>query len=178
MDNKVFTMVGGISRDSINQKLFAEVKGDSRFNFDFFDISVLPFFNQDIENNPPAPVADMQARIKAADGVLVITPEYNRSIPAVLKNALDWGSRPPGKNVWAGKPGAIMGASMGALGTFGAQQHLRNIMSFLNIHVMSQPEFYFNFKANIDEKGNIIDSGKSFIKTFLDAMDIWMKKFV
>lgn len=175
---KVFTIVGGISSNSINRKLFEQIKGDARFSFDFFDISSLPFFSQDMEANPPAVVQDMRARIKAADAVLVITPEYNRSIPGVLKNALDWGSRPPGQGAWQGKPGAIMGASIGAIGTFGAQQHLRNVMSFLNIHVMSQPEFYLNFPASVDDKGSLTENSKGFVKSYLDAMEAWIKKFI
>lgn len=177
MGIKLFTMIGGISRQSINHKLFEQIKGNSKFQFDQFDIASLPFFSQDLETELPAEVVDFKNRIKAADGILVITPEYNRSIPGVLKNALDWGSRPWGNNTWNNKPGAIMGASGGAIGTFGAQQHLRNVMSFLNIHVMSQPEFYLNFAANSDDKGKLNAATMEFISAFLDSLEDWVKLF-
>jgi chromate reductase len=126
----------------------------------------------------PAEVVDFKKRILAADGVFVITPEYNRSIPGVLKNALDWGSRPWGENSWSNKPAAIMGASTGAISTFGAQQHLRNVMSFLNMHVMSQPEYYLNFTANVNSDGVLSKSSLEFAANFMKAVEKWVEIFV
>ena len=173
----MFTMVGGISSQSINRKLFEQIKDYAKLDFDLFEIAALPFFSQDIEDNPPAAVMDFKKRAAAADGVLIITPEYNRSMPGVLKNALDWGSRPPGQNIWNNKPAAIMGASGGAIGTFGAQQHLRNVVSFLNMHAMSQPEFYFNFAGSSDQSGKINAASMEFIHKFLDAAADWVASF-
>jgi chromate reductase len=150
----------------------------SPLEFDLFEIAALPFFSQDLEIELPAEVVDFKKRIIAADGVLVITPEYNRSIPGVLKNALDWGSRPWGENSWNNKPAAIMGASIGAVATFGAQQHLRHVMSFLNMHVMSQPEYYLNFTANANSDGILNKSAMEFVAAFLKAAEKWVKIFV
>ena len=177
MKIKMFVIIGGISRQSINHKLFEQFKENDQLNFDLFDIAQLPYYSQDLENELPAVVADFKARLQKADGVLVITPEYNRSMPGVLKNALDWGSRPWGHNGWNNKPGAIMGASIGNIGTFGAQQHLRNVLSFLNVHLMSQPEFYLNFPASSDDKGMLTAGGREFVDTFLRSLADWVKLF-
>ncbi|MDR3330994.1 MAG: NAD(P)H-dependent oxidoreductase, partial [Synergistaceae bacterium] len=139
---RIFTLVGGISRDSLNQKLFEFFKeAAGGMDLDQFDIKSLPFFSQDIENDPPERVRDLKSRIKSCDGVLIVTPEYNRSFPGVLKNALDWGSRPHGQGVWGGKPVGLIGTSPGAMGTFGAQSQMRQILSFLDMRIMCQPEF-------------------------------------
>jgi chromate reductase len=173
----LIVLIGGISRQSINRKLFAQLKTVSAMEFDLFEIAALPFFSQDLEVELPAEVVDFKKRIKAAEGVLVITPEYNRSIPGVLKNALDWGSRPWGENSWSDKPAAIMGASTGAVATFGAQQHLRNVMSFLNMHVMSQPEYYLNFTANVNSDGILNPGAMGIAANFMKAADKWFKIF-
>lgn len=174
----VLALVGGISSASINKSLYHEMVRHNRNNlvFELFDIASLPFFTQDNEYDAPRAVTVLKKKVVAADGILLITPEYNRSIPGVLKNALDWGSRPYGQNCWDDKPAAIMGASIGAIGTFGAQQHLRNICSFLNMHVMSQPEFYFNASAGMNESGLTDDSVK-FLLRFLDAFETWIGRF-
>jgi chromate reductase len=174
---KLIVLIGGISRQSINRKLFAQLKTVSALEFDLFEIAALPFFSQDLEVELPAEVLDFKKRILAADGVLLITPEYNRSFPGVLKNALDWGSRPWGENSWSNKPAAIMGASIGAVATFGAQQHLRNVMSFLNMHVMSQPEYYLNFTANVNSDGVLSKSALDFAANFMKAVENWVKLF-
>ncbi len=144
-------LIGGISKNSLNKRFFAAVEGlgEKSLEFTVFDIARLPFYSQDIENEPPASVAELRELASASDAVLIVTPEYNRSIPGVLKNALDWGSRPPGQSVWARKPTAIMGATTGGVGTFGAQQHLRNVCSWLDMPVMNQPAVYFNASTGI-----------------------------
>jgi chromate reductase len=123
-------------------------------------IDDLPLFSQDLEPSPPASVTRLKGEIEAADGVLIVTPEYNRSIPGVLKNAIDWASRPYGKNSFNGKPTAAIGTSMGAVGTAAAQQHLRSILAYLNVFLMGQPEGYIVFKQDlIDTNGTITNEG-------------------
>jgi chromate reductase len=174
---KIFVLVGGICEDSLNRKLFGFFKeaASDTMEFDQFEIKTLPFFSQDLENNPPQAAADFKERIKASDGVLVITPEYNRSFPGVLKNALDWGSRPQGRNLWAGKPAGIIGTSPGAIGTFGAQGQLRQVMSFLDLRTMNQPEFYFSFPKEL-ENGKLPASAYDFLKKYVEEFRKWVER--
>lgn len=171
----VIALVGGISKTSINKRLFGEIVRLNTQNivFETFDISTLPFYSQDIENNYPSKVVELKNRIKKADAILFITPEYNRTIPAVLKNVIELGSRPYGDNSFDNKPAAIMGASSGSIGTFGAQQHLRNCCSFLNIHMMSHPEFYFNASVSMNENG-VTDKSVDFLRGFLKSFEEWI----
>lgn len=180
MEKQVLTLVGGISLSSLNQNLFQAIlklqpKG---FAFESVDLSQLPFFNQDLEKMPPPTVLTLKAKIKSADGILFITPEYNRSIPGVLKNAIDWASRPPGESVWSNKKAAILGATPGAIGTFGAQNHLRQILRAVNVHTMDQPDFYFG-KANesLNENHQITnDKTKELLLQFFLKFDDWLNK--
>ncbi len=174
----VLTLVGGISSASINKRLYHELvrHNNSGLTFQTFDIATLPFFTQDNEYDPAPQVKALRDMAKAADAVLLITPEYNRSMPGVLKNAIDWCSRPYGENCWNDKPAAIMGASIGPIGTFGAQQHLRNVCSFLNMHLMSQPEFYFNATTGMGEEGLTEDSVK-YLQRFLASFEEWIGRF-
>ena len=174
---KIFAVVGSIAKDSINKKLFGFVKNvaGTSISFDYFDIAALPLFSVDIENSPTPAMSDFKKRIAQADGVFFVTPEYNRSIPGVLKNALDCASRPWGQNSWDGKPAGIMGASTGAIGTFGAQAHLRNVLSFLNMPVMPQPEFYFTYPQNVDEQGNMTEKAKGYIERYLENYGKWIR---
>lgn len=168
---KVLTLVGGISRNSLNKKLFRGIQDRNLEGFEFlnYDISKLPYFSQDIEMDPPDTVVEFKDLIRASDAVLFITPEYNRSFPGVLKNAIDWGSRPYGSNLWDGKIGAVMGASSGNIGTFGAQHHLRQVLSYLNISMLNQPEFYFNGSKAFDEDGVLVnEQTKEIIQGFFD----------
>lgn len=156
---KTLTLVGGISRDSLNKKLYKAILELSLkdFQFESFEIARLPFFSQDLEMDPPDSVTLFKERIREADALLIITPEYNRSFPGVLKNAIDWGSRPYGHNLWDKKPVAILGASPGNIGTFGAQHHLRQVLAYLNMYVLGQPEFYFNATDAFDVNGKLIN---------------------
>ena len=171
-------MIGGISEGSLNKRFFAAVEklGGTSLSFTVFDIASLPYFSQDTEADPPQSVAALRNLARESDAMLIVTPEYNRSIPGVLKNALDWGSRPPAENVWAHKPTAVMGASGGAIGTFGAQQHLRNICSFLDMRVMNQPTVYFNASTGM-EGGELTESSAGFMRKFLSAFEEWVKIF-
>ncbi len=184
----VMVLIGGISTNSLNKRFFAALEKlpeANGFDFTVFDIASLPFYSQDVENTPPESVLALSELAAASDGVLIVTPEYNRSIPGVLKNALDWGSRPPGANIWAHKPTAIIGASTGAIGTFGAQQHLRNICSWLDMPVMNQPTVYFNASTGMmDAAGRttadgdrLYESSAGFLGSFLDAFARWIKTF-
>ncbi len=194
---KIMVLIGGVSAGSLNRRFFEAVaaldateaagtKGAGGvFDFEVFDIASLPFYSQDIEATPPAGVVAMRKMAAASDGVLIVTPEYNRSIPGVLKNALDWGSRPPGQNIWAGKPTAIMGAAPGGVGTFGAQQHLRNICSWLDMPVMNQPAVYFNATTGLASAAGITgadgdrltESSAGFMRKFLAAFEAWIARF-
>jgi chromate reductase, NAD(P)H dehydrogenase (quinone) len=142
------------------------------------EIGQLPLYNQDDDATPPAAWTAFRASVKAADAVLFVTPEYNRSVPAPLKNAIDVGSRPYGQSVWSGKPGAVMTISPGALGGFGANHHLRQSMVFLNVAMMQQPEAYVGGIAGVfDDAGAIVnESTKGFFKTFMEAYAVWVEK--
>ena len=139
-------------------------------------IGGLPLYNQDLDDNPPVAWAEFRLRIRKFDGILFVTPEYNRSVPGVLKNAIDVGSRPYGKSVWDGKPGAVMSVSPGAIGGFGANHHLRQSMVFLNVPVMQQPEAYIGNAANLfDEEGNLTsDSVREHAAKFMRAFAAWV----
>jgi chromate reductase len=127
-------------------------------SIEIFELEGIPPYNQDHEKEPPAKVADLKARVRAADAVLLVTPEYNYSIPGVLKNAIDWASRPYGDSAWAGKPVAVMGASIGALGTARAQYHLRQCFVFLDMDPVNQPEVMIgNAAQRFDAQGNLAD---------------------
>ncbi len=178
---RVLTLVGGISRDSLNKKLYHAVKERAPQSIKIltFDISKIPFFSQDIENDPPDSVIEFKDLIREADAVLFITPEYNRSFPGVLKNAIDWGSRPYGQNLWDKKPAGVMGATVSNVGTFGAQHHLRQVLAYLNLSVMAQPEFYFTSKNSFDEKGVLTDEKtKKFIDQYWRAFSDWIIKLI
>jgi chromate reductase len=175
---KIFTLIGGISSGSLNQKLFraAQELIAKEYELTTFEIQKLPFFSQDIENNPIAIVTRYKDKIKEADAFLFITPEYNRSIPGVLKNAIDWGSRPYGQNLWKRKPAATMGASAGNIGTYGAQHHLQDVLAYLDVCPMAQPEFYLNGSKAFNENGKLIDNEvKKLITNFLTSFSQWIE---
>lgn len=178
--SKVAVIVGSLRKESINRKL-AQALGKlaaPELEFKIVDLADVPMFNQDDEAEPPAPVVRIRQEIAEADAVLLITPEYNRSIPAVLKNAVDWISRPYGKNGFAGKPGAIIGASGGAVGTAAAQSHLRSIMTVLDVQLLNQPEVYLVYKPGlVDDEDNItIDGALAFLDGWVQKFTAWVKK--
>ncbi|MDR0941114.1 MAG: NAD(P)H-dependent oxidoreductase [Bacteroidales bacterium] len=176
---KTLVLVGGISKNSLNQRLFNEIEKHyhGALAFTQFAIEKLPYYSQDIDNGTLPIVNEFKAVIKNSQAVLLITPEYNRSFPGVLKNALDWGSRPYEQNTWGGKPAAIMGASVGKLGTFAAQGQLRAVCSFLNMHVMNQPEFYGTAQTLLDETG-LIDKALPFVQKYLDSFEQWVRQHI
>jgi chromate reductase, NAD(P)H dehydrogenase (quinone) len=169
--SRIAVIVGSNRRDSLNRKLAQAMValGGGKFDAHFVRIDDLPMYNQDNEGQLPPEVVRFKDEIGAADGVLIVTPEHDRSIPAVLKNAVDWGARPYGKNSWAGKPGFITGTSPGAIGSALAQQHLRSVMTGLGMTLLGG-EAYVTFKPNlIDDQGRIgDDSTRTFLQGFVD----------
>jgi chromate reductase len=145
---------------------------------EIFELDGIPPFNQDEDGTPPAKVSLLKARIRAADAVLLVTPEYNYSIPGVLKNAIDWASRPYGDSAWDGKPVAVMGATVGTLGTARAQYHLRQVFVFLNMHPLNQPEVMIaNAAQRFDERGNLTDENtKELIRKLLQNLVDWARQ--
>jgi chromate reductase len=178
---QIAIVVGSLRKDSFNRKLAnAIVKlAPPEFSFKQVQISDLPLYNQDDDTNQADSVKRLKSEIKDAKGILFVTPEYNRSIPGVLKNAIDHASRPYGQNVWAGKPAGILGTSTGVIGTAMAQQHLRNILAALNVLTLAQPEAFIHAKEGLfDEFGNIGIDSKQFLQKWMDRYIAWVKKHV
>jgi chromate reductase len=177
---KVAVIIGSNRRESVNRRLgHALTKlGADKFAFSFVQIDDLPLYNQDLEAELPKSVARFKSEVAAADGLLFVTPEHNRSIPTVLKNAVDWGARPYGQNSWNGKPAAITGTSPGAIGTAIAQQHLRQVLGNLGVLVMGG-EAYVSFKPGlIDADGAIADdSTRKFLQGFVDQFATLVARF-
>lgn len=179
-NKNVAIFVGSLRKESLNRKLAnALIKmAPKMLKMEIVEIGHLPLFNQDFEADPPQVVRDFKQRIEAADAVLFITPEYNRSVPGVLKNAIDIAARPYGKNSWNGKPGGVISLSPGGIGGFGANHHLRQSLVFLNVPAMQQPEAYIGNAATLfDGKGDIAnDSTREFMQNFLQAYSQWIER--
>ena len=177
---RILGIAGSLRRDSYNRatlRAATELCPDGA-SIETFEIDGLPGFNQDEEQNPPAKVAELKRRIREVDAILFVTPEYNYSVPGVLKNAIDWASRPYGDSAWNGKPAAIMGASVGAIGTARAQYHLRQMMVFLNMFPVNQPEVMIgNASERFDAQGNLTDDPtKEFIRQLLHNLVEWTRR--
>ena len=180
MNMRVAVLVGSLRKDSFNRKMAKALQtlAPPSLKLDIVEIGDLPLFNQDEEANPPPASAAFKERIQRADAVLFVTPEYNRSVPGVLKNAIDVASRPYGKSAWNGKPAAVVSVSPGAIGGFGANQHLRQSLVFLNMPTLQQPEAYVGGAAELfDAQGNLVkDATREFMKKFLDAFAQWIER--
>jgi len=177
---KVAVFVGSLHAESINiefAKALAKL-ADSSLEFNFIEISDLPHYDDAHWASPPASVLRLKDDIAAADAVLFVTPEFNRSIPGMLKNAIDWGSRPWGQNSWAGKPGSIIGTTPGATGTSAAQAHLRSIMVILEVALLGQPEVYFQTTPGlIDGDFEITDAEtRAFLEGYLSRFEAWIER--
>ncbi|MDR0486196.1 MAG: NAD(P)H-dependent oxidoreductase [Elusimicrobiota bacterium] len=174
----LLTLIGGISKNSASKRLFEVAKNtaDSDFTFNVFDISKLPYFSQDIEDNPPQTVKELKMSIEKSDAVLFVTPEYNRNIPGVLKNAVDWASRPYGRGQWIGKPAAVIGATISPLGALSAQMQLRSLLSFLGMFVMYHPDMYFSLKDNIGADGKLSEHTRKAFENFFCEFKKWILK--
>ena len=178
MTRRIVILVGSIRKDSINLRLArALVKlAPPDLEFDFARLDDLPLFNQDHDRDPPPEVRRVQAQIRSADGLLFVSPEHNRSLPTVLKNVIDWLSRPYGKSLWAGKPAAIAGASIGTIATAVVQAHLRSMLSYLDVATLGQPEVLIRFTDGlITEDGEITNPDtKKFLQAFMDKYVNWL----
>lgn len=180
MSRKVAVLVGSLRKQSFSRRIalaLAEL-GRGKLDFEIVEIAEVSLFNQDLEANPPAEWVALRSRIKAADAVLFVTPEYNRSVPGVLKNAIDVASRPYGQSVFDGKPAGVISNSPGAIGGFGAHHHLRQSLTFLNMPVLQQPEMYLNNVGKwFDDNGALTDeNAKGLLAKFVDAFAEWIEK--
>ncbi len=178
---KIAVIVGSLRKQSFNRKMAKALMSSApaSLSCELVEIGQLPLYNQDDDDGgkPPAEWVTFRERMGQYGGLLFVTPEYNRSMPAVLKNALDVGSRPYGKSIWNGKPGAIVSVSPGAIGGFGANHHLRQSLVFLNVPAMQQPEAYIGGAATLfDDAGNVVnDDTRSFIRGFMQSFARWVE---
>ncbi|MCD9027143.1 NAD(P)H-dependent oxidoreductase [Luteimonas sp. BDR2-5] len=178
--HRIAVIVGSLRKDSFNRRLADALAtlAPASLAFEQVGIGELPLYNQDDDGAPAAPVKAFKQRIADADGLLFVTPEYNRSIPGVLKNALDHGSRPYGQNAWAGKPGGVVGVSVGAIGTAPAQQHLRTILAYLDVVTLGQPEVFLKADGVFDDAGGLNDRSRKFLQTWMDRYAAWVAQHV
>ena len=174
----VAVLVGSLRKQSSNPKIANEIiaLAPASLSLEIVEIGQLSFFNQDLEATPPADWVEFRARVAKADAALFVTPEYNRSVPAVLKNALDVGSRPYGKSAWNGKPWAVASVSIGAIGGFGANHHLRQSLTYVNMPTLQQPEVYIsNASGLFDEGGKLNDGTRDLLKNFVTTFAAWIE---
>ena len=177
---RILGIAGSLRRQSYNRAALraATQLAPEGATIEVFELDGLPGFSEDDEQNPPDKVVELKRRIREADAVLFVTPEYNYSIPGVLKNAIDWASRPYGDSAWNGKPAAIMGASVGAIGTARAQYHLRQVMVFLNMFPINQPEVMIgNASERFDAEGNLTDEEtREYVGRLLQSLVDWTRR--
>lgn len=181
MSLQIAILVGSLRRDSFNKRLAHAVMklAPSDLAFKELKIDDLPLYNQDDDSNPAAAVKRLKSEIQASQGVIFVTPEYNRSLPGVLKNAIDHASRPYGQSAWANKPAGIIGASIGAVGTAVSQQHLRGVLGYLDMPTMGQPEVFLKVDDKFfDAAGAIANAdSKKFLQGWMDQYVAWVKRF-
>jgi chromate reductase len=180
MSKRIAVIVGSLRRDSFSRKTaraLIELAPES-LTLEILEIGALPLYDQDLEEAPPAAWVEFRNTLRAFDGVLFVTPEYNRGVPGVLKNAVDVGSRPKGQNAWAGKPGAVVSVTTGALGAFGANHHLRQSLVYIDVPAMPQPEAYIGGAAGLfDDTGRLADGGtRASLRSFITAFAAWVEK--
>jgi len=174
----ISVLVGSLRRDSLNRKLAHALAtlAPSDFTFEQVRMDDLPLYNQDDDAHQSESVLRLKAEICKAQGLLFITPEYNRSIPGVLKNAMDHASRPYGQSAWTGKPAGVLGVSPGAAGTALAQQHLRNVLAYLDVQTLGQPEAFIQAKDDLfDPSGEIGEGSKKFLQGWMDSFVTWIR---
>ena len=179
-ERKVAVFVGSIRKESFNRRLSkaVEMLAPKSVRFEHVRIDDLPLYTQDFDAAYPPNAARMKAQVEAADALLFVTPEYNRSIPGVLKNAIDIGSRPWGKNSFANKPAGVLGISVGAIGTAIAQQHLRNVLAYLDVPTLGQPEVFLRHEEGFfaEDGGFANEKTKKFIQTYVDKYVAWIER--
>lgn len=179
MTFQIAVIVGSLRQGSFNRQLTDALLrlGPDDLSFERLPIDDLPLYNQDDDEHPAAPVVRFKERVAAADGVLFVTPEYNRSVPGVLKNAIDHASRPYGKSAWAGKPAGIIGVSPGKVGTANAQQHLRTILAYLDMPTLGQPEAFVQWTDGlVSEAGEIGPGSRDFLQGWMDSFADWIRQ--
>lgn len=178
----VAVLVGSLRRESLNRRmaLALAAMAQPRLQLRIVEIGDLPLYNQDLDDTPPAPWTRLRDQVRACAALLFVSAEYNRSVPGVLKNALDVGSRPYGHSVWSGKPAAIVSVSPGAMGGFGANHHLRQSLVFLDVPCMAQPEAYIGGAGNLFDAQGAIDNDatRAHMAKFMDAYQAWVQRFV
>jgi chromate reductase len=179
MTRKIAVIVGSLRKDSFSRKVARAIEAEAAagLKFEEIDISKVGFYNQDIEATPPVEWVELRNRVKSADAVLFVTPEYNRSVPGVLKNAIDILSRPYGQSVLNGKPAAVVSNSPGNIGGFGAHHHLRQMLAFLNMPTLQQPEMYLAGVGDwFDEAGKLKkDDTRAFLGGFVKTFAAWIE---
>jgi chromate reductase, NAD(P)H dehydrogenase (quinone) len=179
MTYDIAVIVGSLRRDSFNRKLAQGLSklAPAEFKLKELQIDDLPLYNQDDDANQAPSVNRLKSEIAGSKGLLFVTPEYNRSIPGVLKNALDNASRPYGQSAWAGKPAGVIGVSVGAIGTAVAQQHLRNILAYLDVPTLGQPEAYIQAKDDLfAADGRIGEASRKFVQDWMNRYVAWVKQ--
>jgi len=176
----ILGIAGSLRKQSFNRALLraAQELTPEGARMDIFELEGIPPFNQDEESTPPAKVSDLKQQVRSADAILLVTPEYNYSVPGVLKNAIDWASRPYGDSAWNGKPVALMGATVGTVGTARAQYHLRQMFVFLNMYAVNQPEVMLsNAHKHFDQDGKLIDeTAKKLMRQLLEELMSWTRR--
>ena len=176
---RIAVVVGSLRKDSLNRKLATALAKLAPAEFSFHPVRIddLPLYDQDDDNVQIESVKRLKQDILSAQGLLFVTPEYNRSIPGVLKNAIDHASRPYGQSVWAGKPAGVLGVSIGAMGTAMAQQHLRNILAYLDVPTLGQPEAFIQMRDGLfDADGNIGETSRNFLQSWMGRYVAWVSK--
>jgi chromate reductase len=176
---QIAVVVGSLRRESFNRKLADAIARLAPADVEFKPLRIddLPLYNQDDDANPAEAVKRLKAEVRAAAGVLFVTPEYNRGVPGVLKNAIDHASRPYGDSAWAGKPAGVIGVSVGAIGTAMAQQHLRNTLAYLDMPTLGQPEAFVHAKDGLfNPDGSIGEGSRKFLQGFVDKLVAWVKQ--
>jgi len=177
---KVAVVVGSLRKDSFNHKLATALARLAPPDFEFAHVRIddLPLYNQDDDADPAESVKRLKASVKSAQALLFVTPEYNRSFPGVLKNAIDHASRPYGQSVWGGKPAGVIGVSVGAIGTSLAQQHLRNVLAYLDVPTLNQPEAFIQAKESLFGPAGPIanEDSKKFLQGWVDRYVAWVRK--
>jgi chromate reductase len=179
MQYRIAVVVGSLRKESFNRKLANAIAKLAPPDFSLKQVQIgdLPLYNQDDDASPADSVKRLKREITESQGLLFVTAEYNRSIPGVLKNAIDHASRPYGQSAWAGKPAGVIGVSIGATGTCLAQQHLRNVLAYLDVPTLGQPEIFLQSKDGLfDESGDIGPASRKFLQNWMDRYAAWVKK--
>ena len=180
MAKKIAVLVGSLRKESFNRKIANELirLSSDGFDLEIIEIGNLPLYSEDLDQNPPQEWIDFRQKIKNSDGILVVSPEYNRTIPGALKNAIDVGSRPYGSSVWPGKPGAVVTSSISSLGGLAANHHIRQAFVFIDVPLMQQPEAYIGNSSQIwNDDGTAVEETQKFLKDWMGAYEKWVNGF-